>query len=1058
MIVAPSAVGSDLLERAYRDLDLDQGRLLQSSPQPANDDANWDSVGEWLMLAHRMEAERVFFVGDDPVILFARMLPSAGKAEILTAYRRAWSLSRPQCLFLATQDQLQVYALTAPPERSVDETIELKPVDVVSNAANVSEVLAGYHRDRIESGTLFDRRPYASREGRADAQLLHDVRMANRALVEDGLPAAVAHALIERVILIRYLEDRSIVTSEYFAEAASIEASWLGMLEEASEFPQLGARSTFVSCLKNREFTYDVFQRLEADFNGDLFQVEDEELYLVQQRHLDLVHNLLTGSDMGPQQALFLWAYDFNVVPTSLISSMYEQFYRAESEESAGTHYTPPELVEFVLSRVLNDDVLKKNPTICDPACGSGIFLVEAFRRLVRYTASVNNRPLKPIELKELLLSRIVGVDLNPAAIRLAAFSLYLAYLNYLEPRDIVRAGPLPRLIDGPDNTASEGVLVIADAFASMSHEERSNGDVNPPWRGRFFDVIVGNPPWSVPKKGEARRGDKWAHDLGFAVGDRSPSQEFLWLSLMLLRPRGVAAMLVNATAFHNWRETSRQFRSEWLRSVELCEFIDFTSSRDLFFEDGIAPFVLVVFRPRHSFDDASATEMFAYSSVRPSTSLQATRALAHGHLERRWVNQEALASRDYLWKTYAWGNHHDDSLMARLDIEAKLKDYVPGDPDPGFGYQFGTRPPKQRLSELRSLKRFNIWGALSASIFEDSPKLVKTEPDERRYTGQRIVVARGVRSGFGPSARLEYTDFSFRHTIYCIPLHSVPIWQAKTILGTMLSALGRYRLFMASGKWGLWHDEFGADDFLQLPIRMAGTQASVTRRISRVVDGLVDIEDVGELGSFLKLGNKSAEPTLSEMLFDLDEAVFDLFEATPPERDLVRDFIEYTLPLVGRRKRWLRQEAVEIGELRQGTTRDLASASNASQFKRYLSVFLHRWNRELAPQGEFSWFTATSPRTRMIAVVFETQEVGGRIADLGGDDNARWETALERLGQALEIPLTTSIRTAGTLRSVSDHHIVIAKRNEARLWTASAAREDAEATILQAINLQSAS
>lgn len=1056
--MAPHGVEGDLLERAYRELDLDQGRLLQASPQPSDDDANWESVGEWLMLAHRMEAERVFFVGDDPVILFTRLPSSAGEAEILTAYRRAWSLSRPQCLFLATQDELRVYALTAPPERSDDETVELRPVDIVSSAADVAETLARYHRERIESGKLFDKTPYSSRDGRADSQLLQDVRVVNNALVEQGLLPAVAHVLIERVILIRYLEDRSIVTSEYFATAASDERSWRNIIDEVPEFPQLGAKSTFVSCLKNRDLTYAIFRKLEADFNGDLFQVEDDERLLVQQEHLDLVHSLLTGSGLDSQQTLFLWAYDFNVVPTSLISSMYEQFYRSESEDSAGTHYTSPELVEFVLSRVLTDDLMGTNPNVCDPACGSGIFLVEAFRRIVRHSATAKDRALRPVELRELLLSRIVGVDLNPAAIRLAAFSLYLAYLNYLEPRDILRAGPLPRLIYGPGMAAANAVLFTADAFASVSDEMGGGSDADSSWHLKSFDVVVGNPPWGKPKKSESRQGDKWASDRGLPVGDRNPSQQFLWLSLTLLRPGGVAALLVSATAFLNSRSTSRQFRSRWLQSVELHEVIDFTSSRDLFFDDGISPFMLVVFQLRMSVDSVSTTEMLSYGAVRPSRSLQASRALAHAHLERRWVKQDALANRDYLWKTYVWGNHHDEALMARLDIERTLKDFLPGNPGPGWGYQWGTKPPKGSVSTLRSLKRFEIWGPLEDSTFEEPPKEVKREPDGRLYERQRIVIARGVRSGFGPAARLESTEFSFRHTIYCLPLHSVPAWQAKTILGTLLSALGRYRLFMASGKWGVWHDEFVIDDFRNLPVRMAGVQSSVTKRISDAVDELVEVKDIGRSGSLLSSDKGPVARSLKAMPQELDEAVFDLFDATEPERDLIQDFMNYTLPLVGHRTKWLNQETVEMGERRRGTAVDLAAASDASHLDRYLSVFLQRWNYELAPRGEFSWFVAAAPRAPMFAVVFETLERGTGPFVVSDADDQNWRSVLEHLGQTLEFPLTTSIRTAGTLRCVGDRSIVIVKRNEKRLWTASAAREDAEATILQAINLQSSS
>ena len=651
--MAPRGVEGDLLDRAYQELEFEQGRLLQTSPQPTAD-AGWDSVGEWLMLAHRMGAERVFFVGDDPVILFTRLPSSAGETEILAAYRRAWSLARPQCLFLSTQDELRVYALTAPPARSVHETDGLRPVEIVSRAADVAEVLALYHREGIESGTLFDDKPYTSRSGRADVQLLHDVRAANDALVEAGLPPAVAHALIERVILVRYLEDRSIVTPDYFSAVAGAARSWRSVLDTIPDTTQLGARSTFVSCLANRDLTYAVFERLEADFNGDLFRVEDNEQMLVQQRHLDLVGSLLTGSGLGPATPLFLWAYDFDVVPTSLISSMYEQFYRTGTEDDAGTHYTPPELVEFVLGRVLNDDILKTNPQVCDPACGSGIFLVEAFRRLVRHASSAKGRALHPSELQELLLTRVVGLDVNPEAIRLAAFSLYLAYLNYQDPKNILRAGPLPHLIHRPEMPAANSVLSTADAFSPTRDELSDESAASLPWTAGSFDVVVGNPPWSEPSGAKTQLRDEWAHKNERPVGDRNPSQLFLWRSLSLLKPGGVAALLVGATA--RPLVTKNLFRSLWLQEAQLREVVDFTSSRDLFFDScGTAPFMLLV---------------CSNSELPTSSRRVADGFVQHGPtVDDHWqpehslpnsndgVNQDALANRDYLWKTYSWGN-----------------------------------------------------------------------------------------------------------------------------------------------------------------------------------------------------------------------------------------------------------------------------------------------------------------------------------------------------------------------------------------------------------------
>lgn len=144
-----------------------------------------------MMLAHRMGAERVFFVGGDPVVLFSRLPSGAGEAEILAAYRRAWSLARPRTLFLASDDELRVYALSSPPVRSLEESAVLEPLEIITRLADIAERLAIYHRESLESGGMFDSAPYRSRDGRADMQLLHDVSAATDALVTSGLEAGL---------------------------------------------------------------------------------------------------------------------------------------------------------------------------------------------------------------------------------------------------------------------------------------------------------------------------------------------------------------------------------------------------------------------------------------------------------------------------------------------------------------------------------------------------------------------------------------------------------------------------------------------------------------------------------------------------------------------------------------------------------------------------------------------------------------------------------------------------------------------------------------------------
>lgn len=114
-----------------------------------------------------------------------------------------------------------------------------------------------------------------------------------------------------------------------------------------------------------------------------------------------------------------------------------------------------------------------------------------------------------------------------------------------------------------------------------------------------------------------------------------------------------------------------------------------------------------------------------------------------------------------------------------------------------------------------------------------------------------------------------------------------------------------------------------------------------------------------------------------------------------------------------------------------------------------YLQAFLDIWNRELEPDGEFSWqiirFQFKETKSFMLAVVFSTQEYGEKpqpVSEL--EQKQRIESFNQLIKQKNDL-----------ICSVSDTEIIIIKRNEQRLWTCSMARKDAGEAMLQLLNLQ---
>jgi SAM-dependent methyltransferase len=1082
-------------------MDYESGALLRAvaTPQRGSTEAEtWLDLGDWLALANRVGAERVFFVENDPVFVFHDLLEESEQA-VLEAYRRAWCMARPHSLFLALPGELRVYSLDRPPARNLDEWRDHRPVEIIRTAAEVEERLHAYRRELVESGEFFAREDLASSGQRADKRLIQDLKAVRRSLLREGLEPPYAHALIGRAIFVRYLEDRGILTAEYFYSIGRQRSAWLEALQTEDERPhviQSAGQRHFYRVLRDRDFTFALFDRLTEDFNGDMFPRDPAERDAISAEHLRLLRGFLLGDTDQTQPDLFFWAYDFEIVPIELISSIYEEFYHQaqtkpseedhsseedEVEENGsggdesldgGTHYTPSFLVEDILYRVLTTERLKLFPRVLDPACGSGIFLVEAYRRLVRYHIQQNDGRITRDDLRRILKEQIVGIEINQEAVRISAFSLYLALLNYQLPPDILKNGPLPKLIHvhGSEADADNfGILFNVDTF-SLTRSERAALEKRLVERRRFKgrtdiekllahedgleglgtpDVIIGNPPWQEARADSTAR--LWARAFDLPIGDHSYSQLFLCRSLSLVSERGVVGLLVHSSVLFNQRETSRDFRRHWLATVEIKEVINFVHVRHLIFDRAIAPFVFIAFGRR---DDKSSSESFPYISARRTRAAEQLNAVVLSNADRRVVRQAEMHERDYLWKTYWWGGHRDAAFLSRLELEPTLESLLKeSDPKPAYGFQRGSDTPSHALQQLKPLRSRPLrwYGTLHNTWFETAPNGVKRQPDERIYEGQRLIAVRGIKKG-RPCIRLETAPFSFRHTIYCVPLPDLPRWQAEVLIGTVWSSLGIYRTFLTSGSWGPWYDSLVPDDVLHTPVRFADPDSHSVRRIIKAVQAIRSWSPEEN-----RRGDTDEPPV--ELLETLDKAVFDLFQMTEAERDLVRDFIDNQFDLFRNGPRSSALSPVE--EWPQNTIGAiddlLAPVEPESSFGRYLRTFLEVWNPELDPDGEFFWRYLHSDESPVVAVVFGTMERGAREYLPSSDEPRDLDLLLRRLGDSLRQPLSRRVYIDGIIRVVTETEIVIVKRNEQRLWTPTAAREDAEATLLQAIRLQEA-
>ncbi len=1082
-----------LLQAAYEELGFAEGALLPASERPQDTAADtWIEKGDWLALAKEVGAEKVFFVGQYPVVVFARVTGSDSET-LRHLYNRIWCMARPQLLFLARPGELGVYDLARPPVKPNEDLASCdRLLDTARTVAEVQAKLASYHREKIETGFLFGEKHFGDGLSRADRALIRDLKIVRRSLMEIEPLAGQEqpslhhlHSLIGRAIFIRYLEDRKVLTREYFEGVASRQPGWATLLAEPLPRrciePEM-EKLCFLRVLRDKDFTYALFDQLAEDFNGDTFPVDDEERACVHGGHLQRLLGFLGGEPSG-QQLLFFFAYHFDVIPIELISSIYEEFYgeRKGKEQNQASHYTPAPLVEFVLSQTLTPAVLAQEPRVMDASCGSGIFLVESFRRMVRHkVAKQGGRRLTRAQLRRILREQIAGMDINEEAVRVAAFSLYLAFLHYQKPREINDERRLPHLKWVPAEEREEqlkrrpnaefyDVLLRENAFKPISGG--CPAEVVQRFGGGCADVVVGNPPWGYPKP-EDEEGHKalavtlaWCNPKqGRPIGDKELSQAFIHLSLALLRDGGTAGLLVSSGVLFKHADNSREFRRVWLTTSRLRQVVNFAHVRHVYFAGptrkvkGIAPFVSVVFEKTNRCPDSD--HRIEYWSAKRVAMAKNTQAVVLSKGDMHWLSQRDCLAYEKLWKIYWWGGHRDEALIRSLDLHApllQLPDKLPGvRVTPGRGFLEGTRKlPRGWLADFKELPVDSLqrYGPQSLEALTDVPTHVERTGQREVFEGSRLLLRRGVPTGGKLTIRHEARPYCFRHSVLGFRLEGFQEWQEKVITGIYWSSLARYYFFATLGSWGMWHDELQVETAGGLPIVLPTTR-ELQERIVSSVESLQNLEIASGEGELFRIKAQSRLPNLERQL---DEAIFDLYGLDESERDLVREMCSLGLDLFYRDHE--SDAAKPLAPLARswGTYQNVAQAN--SGMGAYLRAFLQVWNSELEPDGELAWRVLSPPSgAPLLAVSLTTRFKKNPVTAPSDADADAWAELLEKLEKDTRVPVGRSAVFIDTFfRVIGEREMLFIKRNEARFWTRTAAREDAEAALVQLIHQEEA-
>lgn len=352
-----------------------------------------DAVDAQVGVLHR-NAYSVFT--EAPLAVVVEFNKNVSDSTLRELHRLAWNFSHSPTVVTVEPDLLRVWTCCEPPNsgRSIDEyVVDEYPATGIRGdrdpAVIKSKAAQALHWVNLVSGQFF--RIHAKRFGRdqrADQMLLGNLRYLRAELHKAGLQDDdVCHDLLARIVFVQFLFDRK--------DSKGRAALHHGKLESLHDVGVLRKRhADLPAILDDYDETYRLFDWLNTKFNGDLFPGKGEtskereagwrrEMSLVKPAHLRLLSEFVKGDTDMPAGQHCLWPqYAFDVIPLEFISSIYETFV-TERASDQGIYYTPPHLVDFILDRVLPWNGSDWNLSILDPSCGSGIFLVKAFQRLI---------------------------------------------------------------------------------------------------------------------------------------------------------------------------------------------------------------------------------------------------------------------------------------------------------------------------------------------------------------------------------------------------------------------------------------------------------------------------------------------------------------------------------------------------------------------------------------------------------------------------------------------------------------------------------------------------
>ena len=928
--------------------------------------------------------------GESALTVYFKHKQNTPSDDEVAGWRRAiWNKGFAPLLWVVSPDKIDIYNGFGRPKLVGDAAAHrLRTFERIEGDLDRLDAFAG--RLAMETGEFWRQAPRVNRRTSVDRQLLSDLAALERDLTKKNLDRPSAQGLIGRSIFAQYLIDRGIVTNEL------LESNY--------------GHGTLAAILRDRAATEQLFDWLRRTFNGDMFPSQGSALPGAE--YLLRVADFLDAVDPeSGQQTLF--PYQFDVIPVELISSIYEQFTHSDpSSKSTGLEtdvfYTRLSLVSLVLDEITEG--LTGEETVLDLSCGSGVFLVEALRKLVELRSGANKRSRETI--RSTLHRQIYGVDISEPAVRVAAFSLYLAALELdPEPRppEALRFEPLignTLIIDDARN-----VERIPGGRTALAEQDNL----------RTFDLIVGNPPWSYPGRSvrAARRSGNNRNDIR---SPRGVSLDFVNNAMRFASSETRFGLVLSAIQFFGRSGTGAATVRQLIENLSPITLVNLSYQSGWLFSRGNLPAVVLLARHRPSDDTEITAVQVPWSPVGARTHTF--------EISRDDIVTLPLADwrrKPEFLKAAFFGSRRDLALLDKLTTDhASLVDRLSEfDTKLRAGLKLGNQSRDSRF--LHGLPLLTKADLRSSSVPDDLALYDGEEAERPRnrdtYRAPLLLIREFLNSDGRPIAAMSNRDVVFTDAFFGAALPADRTGMGGIIAAILNSSLASWFFLMTASTFGLWMRRVLLRDIEYMPIPDLGTLS--TTEASRRLAGFAQ-----EL---------QTSPTEDNRWRELDEAVFDLYKLDNADRVVVRDGL-FRATWQWKAGRILSTDAAEI---------EPHVLAYAKTFLTTVDAWLSAANRRHM-RGEVFDLPKFAP---LRVVRFVIEEGPGpsvtRVTQLQGS----LRDILDRIGERLDVQLGTSLVGQRAVRVYGPDEVVIIKPAARRHWMGVTALEDADAVIADSIS-----